>query len=621
MTSPTVEVGVAFATNPGDAPTYTDISAYLDGSRTLSISRGRPDELDRFDPGHATVILENHDRRFDPEHTGGPYAGQVLPMRRVRVRAVHDGVTYDLFHGFVDGWENTWQGPAAGTTVLTATDGFKVLAATTLPSVWEETVRSLNPRVWWRLGESAGVTTATNRASTGAEFDATIEGAPARTAGLISSDTDGAFDFDGSNDTVKARYPAVPAGSWTVVVWVRQSPVTSPDGSAHTVLAQGRNGFSISVRDDDAGVFPGMPQIQWHRSDGTWAGATVTTARVDDGEPHMLTFSWDGTNLRRWLDGAFVATSAPALVDIWQLPTTIGGGDVPPDEVPYDGVIDEPVVFGSVLSDADVAALYAAGSNPWAEEPSGTRAGRVLDAVDWRAADRDIDTGNTTVQAADIAGESALSHLQAVEATENGAFFVDGSGAAVFIQRHAFLTETVRTTSQATFSDATDDLPYADIVLSYDDQRVINEARFTRDGGIEQVAVDTTSQTAYLRHTLNRSGLLHTSDAEVRSAAQWVVAHYKDPATRVTAITLDPADNDDLWVQALSREIGERVTVVRTPPGGGSPITQESIIEGVRHDIGPGMAWRTTFTLSPAETQEYWVLATSALGSTTRLAY
>ncbi|MEU4576603.1 hypothetical protein [Nonomuraea sp. NPDC023979] len=54
-------------------PTWTDISPWL---RSASIQRGsrRADSpLTRYDPGEATVVLDNRDRRFDPTNLSGPY--------------------------------------------------------------------------------------------------------------------------------------------------------------------------------------------------------------------------------------------------------------------------------------------------------------------------------------------------------------------------------------------------------------------------------------------------------------------------------------------------------------------------------------------------------------------
>jgi hypothetical protein len=123
--APTFKVEVAFASNPGAAPVWTDVTAFV---QAWHIKRGRQKELDRIDAGTATVRLNNSDRRFDPTHASSPYAPNVLPMRRIRISATHVGVTYRLFSGYVDAWPQTWQGPHAAISEVAATDGFKPLA-------------------------------------------------------------------------------------------------------------------------------------------------------------------------------------------------------------------------------------------------------------------------------------------------------------------------------------------------------------------------------------------------------------------------------------------------------------------------------------------------------------
>jgi hypothetical protein len=124
---PTYTCEIAFATDPGSAPTWTDVSEF---HRSTSIRRGRNHELDRVEAGTATIRLRNVDGRFDPTNLAGPYSPNVRPMRRVRIRATWLGVTYDRFNGYIEDWPQAWtQGPAGDAWVAVhAVDAFKVLA-------------------------------------------------------------------------------------------------------------------------------------------------------------------------------------------------------------------------------------------------------------------------------------------------------------------------------------------------------------------------------------------------------------------------------------------------------------------------------------------------------------
>lgn len=115
-----------------DDDVWTDITAYV---RSWSVRRGASkgdDTTLRYEPGTCTIELNDGDRRFDPENLSGPYvlggATQVEPMRRVRIRAVWNGVTYPIFTGLADDWQPSYQGNSWTYTTLTATDAEKVFA-------------------------------------------------------------------------------------------------------------------------------------------------------------------------------------------------------------------------------------------------------------------------------------------------------------------------------------------------------------------------------------------------------------------------------------------------------------------------------------------------------------
>ena len=93
---------------------------------------------------------------------------------------------------------------------------------------------------------------------------------------------------------------------------------------------------------------------------------------------------------------------------------------------------------------------YTAGAVPWLNDTTGTRVGRVLDLVGWPAGDRAIDSGASTLAAAqNIEGKTALDHLLAVEQTEQGRFFMTGTGEAAFYSRN----HVVGGTTEAEFAD------------------------------------------------------------------------------------------------------------------------------------------------------------------------
>jgi len=83
---PTWAVEFSPTTGPFAVPTWVAETAR---ARALSTFRGRQQELDVVQPGTATVELDNSARRFDPNNAAGPYFGNLLPGRRVRIRATY----------------------------------------------------------------------------------------------------------------------------------------------------------------------------------------------------------------------------------------------------------------------------------------------------------------------------------------------------------------------------------------------------------------------------------------------------------------------------------------------------------------------------------------------------
>lgn len=166
-------------------------------------------------------------------------------------------------------------------------------------------------------------------------------------------------------------------------------------------------------------------------------------------------------------------------------------------------------------------------------------------------------------------------------------------------------------------------LPYESVIVSYDDQQIYNYVAVTRTGGTEQTASDTTSNTAYGPRTLSKSGLAMQTDTEALSLAQWLMYNYKDPIVRLPAITLRGDAHAGVWPQVLGREISDKITISRTPPGSGGAIASDVRIEQIAHSI-TAIDWSTTFQLSTIAAEDWMLLDSSSYGqldSTHKLAF
>ncbi|MFE6489440.1 hypothetical protein ACFVGN_41825, partial [Streptomyces sp. NPDC057757] len=94
---------------------------------------------------------------------------------------------------------------------------------------------------------------------------------------------------------------------------------------------------------------------------------------------------------------------------------------------------------------------------------------------------------------------------------------------------------------------------------------------------------------------------------EVQDAANYLLSRYRQPAMRITSITLNPAANPTLWPVCLALELGMRVTVNRRRADG-SLISLPCFVENIQTDMGPGVA-RWVLQLSPVDTTPYGLFA------------
>jgi hypothetical protein len=255
----------------------------------------------------------------------------------------------------------------------------------------------------------------------------------------------------------------------------------------------------------------------------------------------------------------------------------------------------------------------------YAAELSGTRVHNVLDSLGWDTALANLDTGQTTILASGaLVNANAMSHLFTVMESERGQLFIAGDGHVQFQDRHARL-KSPYTVSQATFGEDGAELPYKSLEPYYDDEFIYNNIKIGRTGGVVQTANDATSQTAYGARSLSKTSLLMSTDAEALSQAQYLLAQYKDATLRARTLTIYPqSDEANLYPKVLNYDISTRITLRLNQ----ASLDKDYHIEGITHDYNASKGlWITKWQLSDADNQQYWVLGTSGLGLTTKLAY
>lgn len=229
-----------------------------------------------------------------------------------------------------------------------------------------------------------------------------------------------------------------------------------------------------------------------------------------------------------------------------------------------------------------------------AGQTTGTRIGKLLDAIGWPLTQRDIDVGQTTVQADPGTLRTGLGAMQTIESTEYGALYMDASGNFVFQDR--LLTSSSVAGIPVEFNDNGTGISYNNAFWQLDDTLVFNKASVTRTGGTAQVASNQASIDKYFLHSYQEQNLLMETDAEALNNAQALVASRQETSIRCDAVTLDLyTDNYDAGIlAALGLDFFDPITVTTTQPGS-STLTKTLQVFGVSHDIKPSN-WKTTLT-------------------------
>jgi hypothetical protein len=224
---------------------------------------------------------------------------------------------------------------------------------------------------------------------------------------------------------------------------------------------------------------------------------------------------------------------------------------------------------------------------------TGNRVTTILDLpeVNYPIDQRAIATGGKDVQALQIdAGTNVLSYLQQVALADQALLFMSRDGDIVY-------TDPVGTVWSydiaATFTDSTAGvgiIPYTNISTITDQTFLYNRVVTSKEGGIEYVEDDATSQTDYGIQTYSLTGLLLENNSDAEALALELLAKYKDPVYRFDDMQfIFNALSVSNQTTMASLDIGDNIKIVRTFSTG-SPLTVELYyqVERLNHDITTG---------------------------------
>jgi hypothetical protein len=218
------------------------------------------------------------------------------------------------------------------------------------PSAYRDTVQADHPTSYWRLDESGGSIAYDDEASNNGGY---ISGPTLGQPGAIRGDPDAAVGFDGVTQYVSVPYAAsLNPSVFSVEVWAK------PTGGAGTY-----RGVAASRAYPYGWVFYASSNDTWQ----FWVNNSSGMAIVSGGGVTLnvwthLVGTFDGSTARIYVNGQLAGTgSVTAYQPQASKVLTIGQGE-PGGNFFFPGIIDEPALYGSVLTAAQIQNHYLLGS-------------------------------------------------------------------------------------------------------------------------------------------------------------------------------------------------------------------------------------------------------------------
>lgn len=235
---------------------------------------------------------------------------------------------------------------------------------------------------------------------------------------------------------------------------------------------------------------------------------------------------------------------------------------------------------------------------------TGAAIGTVLTAIDWtETAYRSLGTGDTIN--AGFASNAEASGLELIEGfieTERGEAFHSKDGVFTYRDRYA----RYKRQSAGTLTNVT-----AEAVAATDLTNIRNRAKVVKTGSGTATWTDYASATNYGYSDYSPIDSPYINNAAQGTAlAQWLVAQGKDPSPPIRQLRFTANRADSLMVQALSRDLGDRITVADSAIAG----TADFYIEGIDHMVkNGGKLHEVAYTLSKVPTAAPIIFGTSSV--------
>jgi hypothetical protein len=230
-----------------------------------------------------------------------------------------------------------------------------------------------------------------------------------------------------------------------------------------------------------------------------------------------------------------------------------------------------------------------------AGQTTGTRIGKILDQVDFPTNMRTIATGQSQCIADPGTLRTSLNAIKNAEFSEQGAFFINGSGTAVFKDRNSVASSIYGTPIE--FNQTTG-IPYRNLVFAFDDKLIINQAQMTRYGGAAQFAENAASIARYFPHQYSAQDLVIDTDANALNIAATYVATRAETTIRIDQMTVDLLDTAVPTDTIIGLDYFDNLRISNVQPDG-STIVKTLQVQGLSWNISPNSMTVTVTTLEP----------------------
>ena len=207
------------------------------------------------------------------------------------------------------------------------------------------TITTPNLVSFWRLNEASGTIANDTRDVADGTY---VSGPTLNVTGIQSSDSDPAASFDGTNDHVSVTPVAAlnMTGGTALEAWIK------PDALQGSIIRR-NNSYELRANSDGSVLFR------------VWIAGNVQSlssgaGEVTTGTPQHVVGTYDGTNMRIYVDGAQVASRAQSGAMTHGSNTLyLGFNDF--SSTYFDGVLDDIAIYAGALAATTVAQHYSSG--------------------------------------------------------------------------------------------------------------------------------------------------------------------------------------------------------------------------------------------------------------------